>query len=225
MNTGEEAVPSAEGLLTTVAWQREGRRTYALEGSVFIGGAVVQWLRDEMKMISEAPEVETVAREVADTGGLVLVPAFAGLGAPHWDARARGVAVGMTRGTGRAHFCRAALESIAFQSGELLEAMVKDSGVELKELKVDGGAVRSDLLMQMQADLSQARVIRPRCVESTALGAACLAGLSVGFWEGEEELRGMLEAERVFEPEVGPREVVPRWQLWKRAVERAGEWA
>ena len=154
----------------------------------------------------------------------MLVPAFAGLGAPHWDPRARGIAVGMTRGTGRAHFCRAALESIAFQSGELIEAMVKDSGVKLKELKVDGGAVRSDLLMQMQADLSQTRVVRPQCVESTALGAACLAGLAVGFWESEEDLRGMLQAERVFEPAAGEDEVAPRWEQWRRAVERAREW-
>ena len=224
MNTGEEAVTSKEGLLTTVAWQREGRRTYALEGSVFIGGAVVQWLRDEMKMISEAAEVEAVAREVEDTGGLVLVPAFAGLGAPYWDPRARGIAVGMTRGTGRAHFCRAALESIAFQSGELIAAMVKDSGVALKELKVDGGATRSSLLMQMQADLSQSTVIRPQCVESTALGAACLAGLGVGLWESDEEVRAMMAPDRVFEPEVAPDEVAPRWEQWQRAVARAGEW-
>lgn len=224
MNTGAEAVPSTEGLLTTVAWQREGRRTYALEGSVFIGGAVVQWLRDEMKMISDSTEVEAVAREVEDTGGLVLVPAFAGLGAPHWDARARGVAVGMTRGTGRAHFCRAALESIAFQSGELLQAMVKDSGVKLKALKVDGGAVRNDLLMQLQADLSQTTVVRPQCIESTALGAACLAGLAVGFWESEHDLRGMLTPEKEFAPELTTDAIAPRWELWRRGVERAKGW-
>jgi glycerol kinase len=223
LNTGEEAVPSQNGLLTTVAWQREGVRTYALEGSVFIGGAVVQWLRDEMKMISASEEAETYAREVEDTGGLVLVPAFAGLGAPHWDPQARGIAIGMTRGTGRAHFCRAALESIAFQSGELLDAMVKDSGVELLALKVDGGAVRSDLLMQLQADLSQTCVLRPATVESTALGAACLAGLGVGFWKNEEELRGLLAVAREFVPEATPEEIAPRWKEWQRAVKLAME--
>ena len=221
MNTGETAVESANGLLTTVGWQREGLRSYALEGSVFIGGAVVQWLRDEMKMVSSAEEVEEFAKEVEDTGGLYLVPAFAGLGAPHWDPEARGVAVGMTRGTGRAQFCRAALESIAFQSGELLEAMVKDSGVPLRELKVDGGAARSDLLMQLQADLSQARVQRPSCLESTALGAACLAGLGVGFWESEEELQGMLGMEREFVPGCSAEEVARRWKGWNAAVGKA----
>ena len=225
MNTGKEPVSSNEGLLTTVAWQRGGRRTYALEGSVFIGGAVVQWLRDEMRMISDSAEIETVAREVEDTGGLFLVPAFAGLGAPHWDPRARGLAVGITRGTGRGHFCRAALESIAFQSGELLEAMVRDSGVELRTLKVDGGAVGNDLLMQMQADLGQTPVARPRCRESTALGAACLAGLEVEIWENEEELGELLETERTFEPATEPDEVEPRWQQWRRAVERSRDWS
>ena len=225
MNTGKEPVSSNEGLLTTVAWQRGGRRTYALEGSVFIGGAVVQWLRDEMRMISDSAEIETAALEVEDTGGLYLVPAFAGLGAPHWDPRARGLAVGITRGTGRGHFCRAALESIAFQSGELLEAMVRDSGVKMKTLKVDGGAVGNDLLMQMQADLGQTPVARPRCRESTALGAACLAGLEVGIWENEEELGKLLETERVFEPSTGPDDVEPRWQQWRRAVDRSRDWS
>jgi len=216
MNTGGEAVVSRHGLLTTVALQLEGVRSYALEGSVFVGGAVVQWLRDEMKMVSSAEEVEVRAREVEDCGGLVLVPAFTGLGAPHWDPEARGVAVGMTRGTGRAHFCRAALESIAFQSGELLEAMVRDSGVELRELRVDGGAARSDLLMQMQADLSGTKVLRPASVESTALGAACLAGLGAGFWEGAEELGGLLGEMREFVPAGG--DVGPRWERWRKAV-------
>lgn len=222
MNTGEVPVASKNGLLTTVALQRDGVRTYALEGSVFVGGAVVQWLRDEMKMVSSAEEVETLAREVDDAGGLVIVPAFAGLGAPYWDAEARGVAVGMTRGTGRAQFCRAALESIAFQTGELLEAMVKDCGVELQTLKVDGGAARSDLLLQMQADLSRTRVVRPECVESTAFGAACLAGLRAGFWESEEELRGMLHVDREFVPEAGDDDVEKRWTQWKQAVGKSG---
>lgn len=221
MNTGAQAVRSSNGLLTTVAWQREGVRTYALEGSVFIGGAVVQWLRDEMKMITTAEEVEVYAREVEDTGGLVLVPAFVGLGAPYWDPEARGVAVGITRGTGRAHFCRAAMESIAFQSGELLEAMVKGSGVVLQKLKADGGAARSNLLMQMQADLSQIRVHRAACVESSAFGAACLAGLKIGFWRDEQELRGMMVEERTFDPEASPHEIAPRWQHWREAVAKA----
>ena len=225
MNTGKEPVSSNEGLLTTVAWQRGGRRTYALEGSVFIGGAVVQWLRDEMRMISDSAEIESAALEVEDTGGLYLVPAFAGLGAPHWDPRARGLAVGITRGTGRGHFCRAALESIAFQSGELLEAMVRDSGVKMRTLKVDGGAVGNDLLMQMQADLSRTPVARPRCRESTALGAACLSGLEVGIWENEEELGELIETERVFEPSTGPDDVEPRWQHWRRAVDRSRDWS
>jgi glycerol kinase len=218
MNTGAEVVRSEHGLLSTVAVQRDGRRIYALEGSVFVGGAVVQWLRDEMKMVERAEDVEIHAAEVEDTGGLYLVPAFAGLGAPHWDPEARGVAVGITRGTGRAHFCRAALESIAFQTGELLEAMVKDSGVAVTALRVDGGAVRSDLLMQMQADLSGTRVLRPKCVESTALGAACLAGLGVGFWSGEDELGGMLGEAMEFAP--SPGDVAGRWAGWREAVAR-----
>ena len=224
LNTGAEAVASENGLLTTVAWQRNGVRTYALEGSVFIGGAVVQWLRDEMKMITTAEETEVYAREVEDTGGLVIVPAFTGLGAPHWNPHARGIAVGMTRGTGRAHFCRAALESIAFQSGELLEAMIKDSGVDLLALNVDGGAVRNDLLLQLQADLTQTKVRRPKTVESTALGAALLAGLGVGLWKDEAELRGMLGVDREFAPERTKEEIEPRWESWRRAVALAGKW-
>jgi glycerol kinase len=216
MNTGAEAVESQHRLLTTVAWRLGGETTYALEGSVFTGGAVVQWLRDEMEMIGSSEECETLARTVGDTGGLVLVPAFTGLGAPHWNPEARGIAVGMTRGTGRAHFCRAALESIALQTGELLDCMRRDAGMELEVLRVDGGAARNDLLLQMQADLSGARVVRPACVETTARGAAALAGLAVGFWKDHEELAGMMDDGTSFEP--SGVDVSDRWDRWRKAV-------
>ncbi|QJE95944.1 glycerol kinase GlpK [Luteolibacter luteus] len=224
MNTGSEAVASQNNLLTTIAWRIGGKTEYALEGSVFVGGAVVQWLRDELQLIRTAEECNALAATVPDSGGLYLVPAFTGLGAPHWDPYARGAAFGMTRGTNRAHFCRAALESIAFQSAELAECMVKDSGIPLKELRVDGGAVRSDLLMQFQADLLGVNVIRPKDVESTAAGAAYLAGLGVGFWEGKEELARHHEIDREFHPSRPRQEMEQLEAGWRRAVERAKAW-
>lgn len=182
LHTGRVPVISLNNLLTTIAWRIDGQTEYALEGSVFMGGAVVQWLRDELRIVHSAPECDDLAASVADAGGLYLVPAFAGLGAPHWDPGARGLAFGITRGTNRAHFCRAALESIALQCDDLIDCMSKDAGIPLKELRVDGGAARSDLLMQIQSDLLGIPVVRPRSLEITALGAACLAGLATGVW-------------------------------------------
>ncbi|QQL45881.1 glycerol kinase GlpK [Sulfuriroseicoccus oceanibius] len=224
MHTGTDAVRSENDLLTTVAWRIRGVTEYALEGSVFMGGAVVQWLRDEMKMVETAAECSELAASVDDAGGLFLVPAFAGLGAPHWDPYARGVAVGMTRGTGRTQFCRAAIEAIAYQVNDLAECMVADSGVALEELRVDGGAARSDVLLQFQADLAQVDVVRPEVVETTALGAAYLAGLAVGFWDGREEIGRRWAKERVFDPAGDKEEVDGKVRGWRRAVERAKHW-
>ena len=224
MNTGREAVPSKNNLLTTIAWKIGDETTYALEGSVFIGGAVVQWLRDELQIIRSAEECDELAQTVEDSNGLFLVPAFAGLGAPHWDPCARGIAVGITRGSNRAHFCRAALDSIAFQSADLITCMEKDSGLSLKELRVDGGASRSKPLLQFQADLLQSEVIRPECIETTALGAAYLAGLAVGFWENREDIIKNWEEEARFDPLADPETVRALQQKWNRAVERARNW-
>ncbi|WP_035607491.1 glycerol kinase GlpK [Haloferula sp. BvORR071] len=225
MNTGAEAVVSRNDLLTTVAWRIAGETVYALEGSVFIGGAVVKWLRDDLQLIRTAEECETVAATVADSGGVYFVPAFAGLGAPHWDPYARGMAIGMTRGTNRAHFCRAALESIAFQSAELAECMVKDSGIPLQRLQVDGGAARSELLMQFQADLLGVEVMRPRDIESTAKGAAWLAGLGVGYWHDRAELAARNETGMEFRPQRAKAEMEALMKGWHRAVERSKGWA
>ncbi|MFW6217463.1 MAG: glycerol kinase GlpK [Verrucomicrobiota bacterium] len=224
MNMGEKPVRSENNLLTTVAWRQGGRTEYALEGSIFIGGAVVQWIRDELQLVRTAEEVDRVAASVKDANGLYIVPAFAGLGAPHWDPYARGVAVGMTRGTNRAHFCRAALESIAFQSADLITAMEKDSGIGLKELRVDGGASRSATLLQFQADLLQEQVLRPKCVETTALGAACLAGLAVGFWENRDSIARRWETDRTFEPQRDPEEMERLRAGWNKALERSKNW-
>ena len=225
MNTGGEAVASTNNLLTTVAWRIGGKTEYALEGSVFMGGAVVKWLRDDLQMIRTAEECEQVAATVADSGGLYFVPAFTGLGAPHWDPYARGAVFGMTRGTKRAHFCRAALESIAFQSTELAGCMVKDSGIPLTRLLVDGGAARSDLLMQFQADLLGVEVMRPKEVETTATGAAWLAGLAVGFWTSREELLKHQEAGKEFHPSRPGEDMSRMMDGWNRAVERSKGWA
>jgi glycerol kinase len=225
MNVGARAMPSRHRLLTTVAWQRAGVTHYALEGSVFIAGAAIQWLRDGLGIIASAPEVDTLAASVPDNGGVHFVPALSGLGAPYWDPRARGAIVGLTRGSNRAHLARATLESIAFQSAELIDAMALDSGVALRELRVDGGATASNLLMQMQADLLGVPVVRPRITETTALGAAYLAGLAVGFWKDEEEIAALWSRERVFEPGIPRPEALARFSEWKRAVERAREWA
>jgi len=223
-NTGERAPASRHRLLTTVAWRRDGRTEYALEGSVFIGGAVVQWLRDGLGIIRTSADVESLAASVPDNGGVCLVPAFAGLGAPHWDAYARGTIVGLTRGTGAGHVARAALEAIAYQSADLLDAMQKDAGVAQGELRVDGGAARNDLLMQFQADLIGVPVVRPEVTETTALGAAYLAGLAVGFWKTTDEIAHQGRAERRFEPKRKASEVEALRARWTRAVERAKAW-
>jgi glycerol kinase len=225
MNTGTEPVKSAHNLLTTVAWKIGEETEYALEGSVFVGGAVVQWLRDELRLISSTEECDALAASVEDSHGLFLVPAFAGLGAPHWDPYARGAAFGMTRGTNRAHLCRAALEAIGFQVGDLARAQVEDSGIPLKELRVDGGASRSDPLMQFQSDLLQCEVIRPRCVETTALGAAYLAGLAVGYWESKDDIvRNWKEGAR-FRPRRPAEAMHPLQAGWNKAVSRARHWS
>ncbi len=224
-NTGEKAAASRHQLLTTVAWRRDGRTEYALEGSVFIGGAVVQWLRDGLGLIRSSADVEVLAGSVADNGGVYLVPAFAGLGAPHWDAYARGTLVGLTRGTSAGHLARAALEAIAYQSADLLDAMRKDAGTGLSELRVDGGAARNDLLMQFQADVIGVPVVRPEVTETTALGAAYLAGLAVGFWRTTDEIAHQWRAERRFEPKMKPADARSLRARWERAVERAKGWA
>ncbi|MCC5833843.1 MAG: glycerol kinase GlpK [Opitutales bacterium] len=224
MNTGEKPVRSKNNLLTTVAWRIGNKTEYALEGSVFIGGAVVQWIRDELQLVRTAQELDELAATVKDANGLFLVPAFAGLGAPHWDPYARGAALGMTRGTNRAHFCRAALESIAFQSADLITCMEKDSGLTLKELRVDGGASRSEPLLQFQADLLQEKVVRPKCVETTAMGAAYLAGLAVGFWDNRDTITRNWETDRVFEPDREADEMKALRKGWGRALERSKNW-
>ena len=224
MNIGGQPLASKHKLLTTVAWKRERTMDYALEGSIFIAGAVVQWLRDGLGLIKSSMEVESLASTVPDSGGVYLVPAFAGLGAPHWDQYARGTIVGLTRGTNAGHIARAALEGIAFQVADVLEVMKEDSGIEVKELRVDGGAAVNNLLMQTQADLLQAPVLRPTIIESTASGAAYLAGLAVGFWKDEEEIRRGWQVERVFEPKMRPQEAAYRRSRWKEALKRAREW-
>jgi glycerol kinase len=224
MNTGAEPYPSSHRLLTTVAWRR-GTHQYALEGGVFMGGATVQWLRDGLGIIERSAEVEALAGTVADTGDVYLVPAFAGLGAPQWDPAARGTIVGLTRGTNRAHIARAALESIAFQTADLIEAMQQDAGHPLSELRVDGGAARNELLLQFQADLLCVPVLRPTNTETTAFGAAALAGLGAGFWGSQSELSALWKLERRFEPQMSPGEAAHRRARWSLAVERSRAWA
>lgn len=224
MNVGKTPVPSECNLLTTVACGLDQANTYALEGSVFIAGAAIQWLRDGVQMIDSAPEVEELAASVPDSDGVYMVPAFSGLGAPHWDAYARGAIVGITRGTTRAHIARAALEGIAFQVADVLDAMKKDSNLPMKELRVDGGASANDLLMQFQSDISQVPVIRPKVIETTALGAAFLAGLAVDFWSSTEEIAGIWQTDRVFEPSMSVDEVTYRRGRWQDALGRAGDW-
>jgi len=223
-NTGERPVPSANRLVSTVAWRVGGRTEYALEGSVFIGGAVVQWLRDGLGLIRHSADVEPLAASVADNGGVYLVPAFAGLGAPHWDPYARGALVGLTRGTTSGHVARAALESIAYQVGDLLDAVHRDSGIALAELRVDGGAARNDTLLQFQADLLGVPVVRPAVTETTALGAAYLAGLAVGFWESTDEVAGQWRAERRFEPTMARAEAERLRERWQDALSRSKGW-
>ena len=225
LNTGRVAVASKNNLVTTVAWQRNGVTDYALEGSVFIGGAVVQWLRDELHLIRSAPEVEALAASVPDNGGVYVVPAFAGLGAPHWDPYARGAIFGLTRGSGAAHIARAALESIAYQSAEILDAMEADAKIKLAELRVDGGAAANDLLMQFQADLLGVPVIRPKILETTALGAAYLAGLAVGYWRDESDIAANWRVDRRFEPSMSRDKAATLIAGWQKAVARAKAWA
>ena len=226
LNTGSAAVASTNKLLTTTAWQLEaGQPQYALEGSVFIGGAVVQWLRDGLRAIKTAADIEALAAEVPDSGGVYLVPAFAGLGAPHWDPYARGAMFGLTRGSGITHIARAALESIAFQSAEVLAAMEKDAGLKLTELRVDGGATANNLLMQIQADLLGVPVVRPKVLETTALGAAYLAGLAVGFWQDAGDIQRNWQVDRIFEPTLPRDRAASMMAGWSKAVERSKQWA
>ncbi len=224
MNTGAKAVASANNLLTTVAWSRDGRTDYALEGSVFIGGAVVQWLRDGLGIIRSAHEVEALAASVPDNGGVYFVPAFAGLGAPHWDPYARGSIFGLTRGATGGHLARAALESIALQSRDVLDAMQRDAGITLAGLRVDGGAAANDLLMQFQADILGVPVVRPQVLETTALGAAYLAGLAVGYWKDAAEVAANWRIDREFEPSMPGDRVAELIAGWERAVARSRRW-
>lgn len=220
-NTGTEIKKSENRLLTTVAWQIGNRTEYALEGSVFIGGAVVGWLRDSLGIIENSADVEKLANAVDDNGGVYFVPAFAGLGAPHWNQDARGLIIGLTRGTGKAHIARAAMESIAFQAADLLDAMQADSEIELKELRVDGGATKNDSLLQFQADVLQIPVVRSHVTETTALGAAYLAGLAVGFWKNKTELATHRQADKIFAPQMPQSKVKELRGKWSEAVRRA----
>jgi len=224
MNTGDRPVASAHGLLTTVGWEINGETTYALEGSVFVAGAAVQWLRDELGLIESAAESESLARSVPDANGAYLVPAFVGLGAPHWDMNARGVLVGLTRGTTKAHVVRACLESIAYQSADMLAVMAEDRGAPLAELRVDGGASANDLLLQFQADILGVPVLRPVDVETTARGAAFLAGLAVNYWSGPDELAACNDTGRRFEPSMDAGQRARLLAGWHRAVDRARDW-
>ena len=225
MNTGESPVFSDNGLLTTIAWGLDGRINYALEGSIFVAGAAIQWLRDEMRLIDSAEDSEYMAGKVEDTNGCYVVPAFTGLGAPHWDPYARGTIVGITRGVNKYHIIRATLESLAYQVNDVLKAMEADSGITLSALKVDGGASANNFLMQVQADLSGAPVNRPKCVETTAMGAAYLAGLAAGFWSSQEEIREKWASDRVFTPQISAEQREEKLKGWKRAVRYSYGWA
>jgi glycerol kinase len=224
MNIGSEAIASRHQLLTTVAWEIGGQMEYALEGSVFIGGAVVQWLRDGLGIVKSAAEIESLAASVPDSGGVYIVPAFAGLGAPHWDQYARGTITGITRGTARAHLARAALESIAFQVADVLDVMRQDSGVQMAELRVDGGAAANDLLLQFQADLLGVPVVRPKVTETTALGAAYLAGLAVGYWKSRGDVQAKWAVQKRFEPKMDRAQAQHRRTRWTEALRRSRDW-
>jgi len=224
MNTGEKIIPSKNGLLTTIAWGINGKVEYALEGSIFIGGAVVQWLRDELGLIKDAQEIEKFALEVEDTHGVYFVPAFVGLGAPHWNMYARGIIVGLTRGTKKEHIMRAALESIAYQSRDVLEVIQEDSGINLKKLKVDGGAVRNDFLMQFQSNILRVSVARPQIIETTALGAAYLSGLAIGFWKDKAEIAAKWKVDKEFSPNMDEKLKEKLYSGWKKAVNRSLDW-
>jgi len=223
MNTGEKMVKSDSGLLTTIAWGIDGKVTYALEGSIFIAGAAVQWLRDSMKMIDDSPDSEFFAEKVVDSEGVVVVPAFAGLGAPYWDMYARGAIFGLTRGSGKSHIIRATLESLAYQTRDVLDAMHKDSGIELQSLNVDGGACANNLLMQFQSDILGVPVERPKVIETTALGAAYLAGLAVGYWN-KEDIANKWQLDKKFTPNMGEDEKKKLYHRWQVAVKRTMDW-
>ncbi|MBP5384026.1 MAG: glycerol kinase GlpK, partial [Lachnospiraceae bacterium] len=225
MNTGEQPIFSKNGLVTTIAWGIGNKVNYALEGSIFVAGAAIQWLRDEMRMIDSAADSDYMARKVKDTNGCYVVPAFTGLGAPYWDQYARGAIVGLTRGVNKYHIIRATLESIAYSADEVIKAMESDSGIPLTSLKVDGGASANDFLMQAQADIAGAPVKRPACVETTAMGAAYLAGLAVGYWKNKEDVLSNWQIDRVFTPQISEEERSERVNGWKKAVKRAFDWA
>ena len=224
MNTGEKPVKSENGLLTTISWGVDGKVEYALEGSIFMGGASIQWLRDELRMIKSAADSEKYAMRVENTNGVYVVPAFTGLGAPYWDMYARGTIVGLTRGAKKEHLIRATLESIAYQTKDVLEAMQNDSGIELKSLKVDGGASNNNFLMQFQSDILNVKIDRPKIVETTALGAAYLAGLAVGFFKSKEDIKKRWVCDREFEPKMSEEVREKSYKDWKRAVERSLAW-
>ncbi|MFM9910466.1 MAG: glycerol kinase GlpK [Chitinophagaceae bacterium] len=225
MNTGNQPIPSKNNLLTTVAWKIGNNVTYALEGSVFIGGAVVQWLRDGLHIIRNSSEIEALAAEVSDADGVYVVPAFAGLGAPYWNQHARGALFGITRGTTKAHIAKAALESIAYQTTDVLKAMESDSGISIKELRVDGGATINNMLMQFQSDLLQTPVVRPKVFETTALGAAYLAGLAVGYWDSVDDLQKQWQADARFSPTMPKEKVQQYLKGWQRAIKASIAWA
>jgi glycerol kinase len=226
MNTGSDAVESENGLLTTIAVGLEpGKVSYALEGSVFVAGAAIQWLRDEMRMIRSAPESEDYSTKVSDTDGVYVVPAFTGLGAPYWNPYARGMIVGLTRGSGKEHVIRATVESLAYQTYDVLHSMERDCGLKISSLKVDGGASSNNFLMQFQSDILGTRVIRPQCVETTAMGAAFLAGLAVGYWKSTDELRANWALGHTFEAKMPKEERISRLKGWQRAICCAQLWA
>lgn len=225
MNTGEKPVFSDNGLLTTIAWGLDGKVNYALEGSIFVAGAAIQWLRDEMRLIDSSEDSEYMANKVPDTNGCYVVPAFTGLGAPHWDPYARGTIVGITRGVNKYHVIRATLESLAYQVNDVLKAMEADAGITLSSLKVDGGASANNFLMQAQADISNAPVNRPKCVETTAMGAAYLAGLATGYWKNKEEVLKNWAIDRIFTPEIQAEEREKKVKGWNKAVRYAYHWA
>jgi len=224
LNTGDEIIRSKNNLLSTIAWKVDGKVTYALEGSVFVAGAVIQWLRDGLQLLQSADKSEEMAASVEDNGGVYFVPALTGLGAPYWDQYARGTIVGITRGTTKEHFVRAALESIAFQVTDVVSAMEADTGDKLETLKVDGGAVANNVLLQGQADLLDCEVVRPQILETTALGAAYLAGLAVGFWGNLDEIKNQWKEDRTFKPAMDEERKTEMIKQWKRAVERSRGW-
>ena len=225
MNTGNKPILSKNGLVTTIAWGLNGEVTYALEGSIFVAGAAIQWLRDELRFIESASDSEYMAQKVSDTNGCYVVPAFTGLGAPYWDAYARGAVVGLTRGVNKYHIVRATLDSITYQTNDVLSAMEMDAGITLSALKVDGGASANNYLVQTQADISGAPVLRPKCVETTAMGAAYLAGLAVGYWAGTEDIKRNWAVDRSFSPKIGGEERAKRIKGWKKAVSCTRDWA